>query len=508
MELHHLKYFFRQLRRIATLGVFGLAGTALTACGGGGGSSDNTATGSLAIGITDAPGDFITYSVDVLSIELTHADGRVVETLPISTRVDFAQYTDVTEFLTAATVPLGRYKQVKMRLDYSKANIMVEDVNGAAVAITNFQDSTGQPLDTNVPVDMTLDLTGNPAWTVAPGLMHHLSLDFNLAATNTVVFDTSTPAAPVAIKITPTLVADVDVVSRKLHRIRGPLKSVDVLNSTYDVYIHPFLKQLSSTDKRFGSITITTTNTTVYEIDRQTYQGVGGLTQLDVFNKANPLAAVVTLGKLKFNPLRIEAYQVYAGSSVPGGTLDVVQGSVVARSGNTLTINGATLIRSGGGTVSFDAGIQVTLSNNTIVTKALTVGILNNTDISVGQRVTVFGTVKTDAMSKDYLDATAGYARMELSDVRGKVAAPPLMTIDHLTLKLTSINGRDPAIYNFNGTQASVDNYEIDPVSLPIANIAIDSDMSVRGFVTPFGTGPLDFTAQTIIDNKTGNTIQ
>ena len=39
---------------------------------------------------------------------------------------------DVSEFLTAATVPNGRYVKGSMVLDYSNADIQVEDSNGDA----------------------------------------------------------------------------------------------------------------------------------------------------------------------------------------------------------------------------------------------------------------------------------------------------------------------------------------------------------------------------------------
>ena len=100
----------------------------LTACGGG--DSSGEGNGQVIVSLTDAQGDFATYTVDVLSVKLTHADGREVETLPLTTRVDFAQYTDLTEFLTAATVPNGRYVKGSLVLDYSNADIQVEDTNG------------------------------------------------------------------------------------------------------------------------------------------------------------------------------------------------------------------------------------------------------------------------------------------------------------------------------------------------------------------------------------------
>lgn len=63
---------------------------ALSACGGGGGgavsqvpapSQGCTATtcGTVLVGITEADGDFLSYSVDVVSLSLRRADGTVVQ---------------------------------------------------------------------------------------------------------------------------------------------------------------------------------------------------------------------------------------------------------------------------------------------------------------------------------------------------------------------------------------------------------------------------------------------
>jgi hypothetical protein len=82
----------------------------ITGCGGG--SGDGVATnesGTALITLTDAPGDFVTYAIDITSISLERADGTRVETLPNRARIDFAQYVHLTELFTAAQVPSGTY---------------------------------------------------------------------------------------------------------------------------------------------------------------------------------------------------------------------------------------------------------------------------------------------------------------------------------------------------------------------------------------------------------------
>src|SRR5262245_35342810 len=79
----------RSLQRLArglrSLLALAAAALLLSACSGGGGSSDTSASnngvstacadcGTLLIGLTDADGDFVSYSVDVLSIKLKRPD--------------------------------------------------------------------------------------------------------------------------------------------------------------------------------------------------------------------------------------------------------------------------------------------------------------------------------------------------------------------------------------------------------------------------------------------------
>lgn len=104
--------------------------------------------GQIVIGLTDDEGDFVNYTVDVVYLTLTKANGAVVDTLPISTRVDFSQYTEMTEFLTAATIPPGFYTAATLMLDYQDADIWVENVDGNAVEVENILDEDGNPLTT------------------------------------------------------------------------------------------------------------------------------------------------------------------------------------------------------------------------------------------------------------------------------------------------------------------------------------------------------------------------
>src|SRR3989337_1407881 len=67
----------------------------LTGCSGANELTGDNNVGDVVVGLTDAKGDFVHYEVNVESLTLTKANGAVVETLPLSSRVDFAQYTDM-----------------------------------------------------------------------------------------------------------------------------------------------------------------------------------------------------------------------------------------------------------------------------------------------------------------------------------------------------------------------------------------------------------------------------
>jgi len=464
----------------------------LTGCGGGGtdGRSDS---GDVVISLTDAEGDFATYTVDVLSLTLTRADGTVVETLPLTTRVDFARYTDVSEFLTAATVPNGRYVKGTMVLDYSNADIQVEDAGGDAVPATALVDSHGNPVSL---LEVNVTLEGRSALPVAPGIPKNLLLDFDLEQSNSVAF----AGNDVTVSVAPVLIADVDPQAPKVHRLRGPLQSVDAADNRFRLYIRPFFHPVRTGARRFGSLNIHTGDSTFYEIDGISYQGTPGLQVLDTLPA---LSAVTARGDLRFNPLRFEATEVYAGSSVPGGDLDVVRGSVVERTpDDRIIVRGATLIRRGGA-VAFNDRVTVQLDPSTTVTRQLATGSFDIDAISVGQRIVVFGTVTNDSAGDLQLSAANGYARMRLSALRGTVKGLPDATA-WFALDLSAINNRSIDLYHFAGTgvdtasDADAVFYEIDTGALPLDGIGMEDAVAVAGFPTAFGSAPADFTAQTV----------
>jgi hypothetical protein len=465
--------------RLGLLGALLLStGAFLAACSGGGsGSSSSSDTGVVYVGLTDADGDFITYTVDVTALTLTRADGAVVDALPVTTRVDFAQYTDLTEFLNAATVPAGVYTRVDMTLDYTNADIRVASGSNALPVTPN--DSSGNAITT-----MTLQvmLDGNKPLVVRPGIPAHLTLDFDLEATNSVDLNTA------SVTVSPLLLADVDLANPKLHRVRGPLVRVDEAASEFVVAIRPFHRLIGD----FGRLTVKTDGNTKYEIDGVAYQGAPGMTQLDGKPQGT---ATVAVGNFNMATHTFLATEVYAGSSVAFGTKDVVTGSVIARNGNTLTVRGAALVRTDG-SLLFNDNVTVTLDPSAKVTRQLG-GTVTADDISVGSRITALGT-----LSGSTLDTTNGLVRILLSAVTGSVNQ---IGANQISVNLQTINGRPVALYNFIGTGSGVDSnpasYRIDTTGLSLASLATNDPVRVRGFVVAYGQAVTnDFIAQTVID--------
>ena len=462
--------------------------------------TDNSETGELSIELTDAKGDFVSYTVDVLSLSLTKKNGSIVEVLPETTRVDFAQYVEMSEFLTLATVPSGIYTSATLQLDYQNAEIYVEDTNGDSVKVDTVIDENSDSITT---LASKVSLEGHNQLRIARGVPAHLSLDFDLKTSNIVNFDT---ADIPSVTVSPTLNASLEPELDKTHRVRGPLKKVNPENASFDLIIRPFNQKLSSNHERFGNLRVLTNENTQFEINDESYTGPDGISAMDTLDR---LSAIIVVGDISLNPRRFMATEVYAGSSVPGGTMDVVKGTVLSRADNTLIVRGATLIRAGG-SVLFNDNVSVLLDPATIVKRQNDDTAVTIDDISVGQAVTIFGTLNDDNANLE-LDATVGTVRMRISSLRGSVIDSATITEGDapFELNLHKINGRKVELFDFSGTgidtehDANPEFYEINTGTLDISKFAANSPVKVRGFVNGFGLAPDDFIAKSIIGMKT-----
>jgi hypothetical protein len=476
----------------------------LAACGGGSGSSPAASSngpptsncadcGTVKIAITDADGDFLSYSLDVTSLKLRKANGTLVETIPSTTRIDFAQLVDLTEFFTAATIPNGEYVAATLRLDYTNADITVEQ-NGAPVA-ARAVDANGNALGA---VDVTVTLDNRHHLIVLPGRPSLFTLDFNLAASNTVDLTT----APATVIVTPALVASLDLVEQKDLRVRGPLVRVDKTAGTYVVDLRPFHMRYH----RYGEVTVHTDANTTFEVNGTNYTGSAGL---DALAAAGAGTITAAFGTLTTATSEFDAASVVAGTSVPGAGVDTVIGEVLSREGDVLTVRGGNVIRDTDGAHFARGTVQVTIGPDTRVVKGGTspASMAAPGDISVGQSIEAFGAatpVVSSSMSGDWmLDATQGRVRMHPTPIYGFVKSA---STGALTLQLDSIAGRNVTAFSFagTGTSAAMDadpaNYEIDTGALNLSSLSIGEPTKIVGFPTPFGMAPPDFAARTMVD--------
>jgi hypothetical protein len=450
--------------------------------------------GVVGIGLTDAAGDFLSYTVDVTSLTLTKADGTVVQALPQRTRVDFARFVDLSEFATAVTIPSGSYVSATLNLDYTNADIQVDDGNGAPVPVppANIHDSQGVQVTT---LSMSVKLDPARPLVIAPLVSSLLDLDLNLAASNLV--DMSGPSPVVTVN--PLLVADVNLDAPKPHRIRGPLDSVDTQAGSFTLILRPF--NLLQGDH--GRVTFITDSNTTFEINQTSFQGGAGLAALA---QQSRLTATVAVGTFDPATRRFTATEVLAGSSVSFGTSDVLTGNVIARSNNNiLTVQGAEIARSDG-TLSFQNTVSVTVANTTkVVSQKNPSGpqIAVAPDIggiSVGQRVTVFGTLNGTSM-----DASTGLVRLLVTRLNGTVNSAGSGIV---AMTLARIDGRPIGLFNFSGTgptagsDANPNSYQVATGTLDLSGIAASTPLKVRGFVRAFGqaTATNDFGAIALID--------
>jgi hypothetical protein len=485
-----------------------LAFVVLTACGGGAGTTANQDPGPAAacdpndastidecgtvlVALTDADGDFLNYTVDVLSLRLETADGRIVETMPRKTRINFTDYVDLTELVTVATIPPATYVAGTISLDYGNAEVFVEDDGASKEAVVKNLDG-----NTLTQTELKIHLSNRDQLIVRKGLPALLQLDFDLDASHTVDI-VPTPAEAVSEQF---ILAEVAPVDEKDIRVRGPLIEVSVDDLSYTVALRPFHDRAGD----FGRVKVYVTDQTEFEVDEVVYFGIDGLQALDTAGRGTP---TVAKGTLNVAERKFTAAIVLAGSSVPGIDRDAVIGNVIKREGNFLTIRGATIVPSDRPT-HFHDDVVVEVGPETKVFKENhRASDLTIDAISIGQRVTIRGnqpTPTTDALAPQILfDATQGSVRMHVTHLSGIVNT---VTPGQTDITLHSIDRRRVHIFDFSGTgksaleDADPGNYEVATGNLTLADFAAGKPIVARGFPTAFGWAPPDFTGRTVID--------
>ena len=491
-----------------------LIALALSACGGGASTSNTVEPpvvaqcnpadpstagecGTLIIALTDADGDFLSYTVDVLSLVLEKADGTAIEVLPNSTRVDFSQYVDLTEFISVATVPPGVYVAGTIQLDYTNAEVFVEAGDLAKEAIV--VDADGNPLGQT---ELKIKLADRDLLVVNRATTSLLTIDFDLDASHTVDI-TPTPAIATA---EPFIVAELDPVDTKEVRVRGRYMEANEAEMYYVVALRPFYDKVGD----FGRMRVFVTDGTDCEVNESEFSGVECLRALEAAGQGT---LTVAQGTLNVAQRKFTANIILAGTSVPGNGSDAAKGHVIARMDNELVVRGGTVILTDAAGSFFRDDVTVTVGPNTKVYKtyrfdrpllAIADRMLDISAISVGQKVTVRGTVTANDELGVHIDATEGAVVMHVTHLNGIVNAIMQGQVD---IDLHSLGGRRPGIYDFNctggcepTTDADPDNYEVSTGNMLLAASATGQPVSAWGFVNQFMGAPPDFEGGTIID--------
>jgi hypothetical protein len=488
----------------------------LSACGGGM-SSTSTPTpapsapvtpasctastcGSMVMTITDAAGDFLAYQVNLVSLQLTKADGTLVETLPGTSTVDFVQLISLSEILSARQIPPGDYVSAQVTVDFSNASIMVDDGTGTGVAVKPV-DATGAALGQ---LQLMVQLDNKNHLQINAAKTSRIAFDFNLLASNMVDLTAKT------VTVSPVLQASVVAADHKQTRVRGEIVSVDTADSAYTVQVDPFHEHH---DDKLSALVVHTTEKTTFEINGTPLVGAAGLTQLATLS---PNAISVAFGAVDSSTRTFTASNVFAGSSVEGGGLDHISGAVIARTGNTLTVHGAHMqdhdngddhggdnFIAGNSTITLAAATAVTEQGQSSAAPVHTIA-----EISVGSLIDAFGTASKDGSGKITLDASAGRVRLDFTQVQGVVS---VVGTNQLTLSLNSIGRLPSSLFNFAGTGATAGavsdptQYVLGTGNLSLSPFAAGGSALGIGFVAPFGSAPPDFHAITLANGSQGD---
>ncbi len=510
---------------VAPVGVLALL--ALAACNGTA-VVTLTSTASAALTSTDTQATFLTYRVGLASVQVQKSSngGTAYQALPSGTTVDLVKLVNLSEVVGAAALPKGNYSNVLVTLDYSSAEIVVDDgtLNGLALTPVG---ANGQALGQ---VQLTLDLDPANNFTVSSKQASLLSLDFKLAASNIVNLAQKT------VTVTPLIIGSAAPINTKTVRVRGPLGgSVNTTYTQFSMGIKPFDFPASGA----GSLVIAPSDISTYEINGTASTGASGFTQLAALSSGTMIeafgtftvsdttndtdtdtaASAVTSTDGTVTPTAVtssstdvsfSASQVLAGSSVQGSGFDRVSGIVSARSGNTVTVEDGTLLANDGNNSFISGTATVDISANTAVNVFGQGSPQSNAtqQISVGSLVYAFGTATTTSSENVTLDASAGRVRL------GNTTASGLVTLQGsgaLTLNLAGgqLGGRSIEAFDFTGTGASTSvdanagEYQVSTGSLDLTNSTVGVPVEVSGLVTSFGQAPPDFTATTLLDPTT-----
>ncbi|HLY53135.1 MAG TPA: hypothetical protein VKQ31_09010, partial [Steroidobacteraceae bacterium] len=289
-------------------------------------------------------------------------------------------------------------------------------------------------------------------------------------------------------------------------RARGLLVISQPASNSYIANMRPFEDSFSA----LGALTVNTSSSTYFNVNGTVYTGAAGLTALQSLPVNTTVAAHGTLGSLATITPTFNATEVYAGSALLSPLEDYVIGTVSARSGDTLTVQGATFqgryaAAFGQLPEQYYPKFPVTVGAATLVTQdGVAASGLSSQSISVGQVINVSGQADANYPATGIatsLDATAGAVRLQPTLLWGTLTSA---TPGNMTLDLLSLGGFSGGAFNFAGTGSSSANnatfasYAVNTGAVNESGAAPGTLFEAFGKVAPFGSGPPDFTATSV----------
>ena len=474
------------------LWILGL-GAALAAALGGCSTNTNVNNGTPVVTVhADAAGDFSTYVVGITLYSLTRSDGYVAYPAGYTAEefADLTQRVDLTELLNAVGVPSGTYKSVVIGIDYSQPIAHVKGQTGGATLLNTSQNNPGI-----VYITVTLD-PAHPL-VVSENRSTPFALDFDVAASNTIVSGTSVTVRPfVAATATPT---DTEPV-----RARGLFVVADTGASDFIENLRPFEDNVYST---VGALTVNTTASTYFNVNGTVYTGAAGLSALTGLPSNTPMEAYGTLGGMSTITPGFTATQVYAGAVVSNGAYEHVRGIVSAVNGNTLTVLGATYLYYEGYCLSnlcftWYPSATVDVSPSISVTEDGRPGTFSTKSISVGSQIYAIGVGSLSSSNALTLNSTSGIVRIQSTPIWGTLNSG---TVGGANVSLLSMGAFAASGFNFAGTgtssatNASAASYQIDTGTADESAVATGTLLRADGFPTALGSAPPDFDATAVM---------
>jgi hypothetical protein len=455
---------------------------------------------------SDDRGQFTSYLVTVDSVVLVGKLNGAISAIAVPETVDFTKLTNLSELWATASLPVDTYTSAIITLDYTSAQISVM-VNGAPVKVSIVDPSGVVPTTVAVTVnfDTANQLILQPTLDTSNAL--RLAINYDITASNKVDLTTSPPK----LTVKPFMTVATAASDNKLIRVRGPLINSSVNSGTYTVVVRPFFDEVNS----LGTNTLFNDANTVYTLGGQTFVGAPGLAALSQTSAGSTETAAFT----QFQPTPTPAPGVNAGSFhtvyvVAGGTLedfftDGMEGDVIARSGNTLTVRGGTLFANAAQVIQYeDLDSQVLIGPGTLVTAdgVSTLGALDFNSIAVGQHITARGLYSLSSAGVTILDSSGsstdtGSVRLQSTELFGSLTSS---ASGSLQMSLQGIESWPASVYNFagNGASAAQDptaaNFVVSTGALTLPTLAAGDPLWVDGYVSPFGSGPPNFLAQSV----------